>query len=274
MIYRKRGSSVRWENGVLVSVSEAGIVTEEHDLFSCEPEARDALPWPDADVVAVARQIETLAREVAVERLIVSAGIAEHECDGRMWSDETWRVHVALAHRGLRALVDLATFDTSEIAPIADALARCTTSSREAPARLRLAPNVTAALLPSLAGLAPPNVELWQTGGGIDGNGEAILEQRIAAPPYPNVYRPTYRMRPVRVPLNLQLRCAVADIDETRPRAIALLAPIDGLTLHVLVEDAARVYPATVRLVRIDAVAPPAAWYPYGAGSFGAEMML
>jgi hypothetical protein len=81
-------------------------------------------------------------------------------------------------------------------------------------------------------------------------------------------------MRAIRTPLDLELRCAVTTIDEARPRAIALLAPVDGLTLHVLVEDGSRVYPATVRVARIDAVAPPAQWYPYGAGSFGAEMML
>jgi hypothetical protein len=310
MIYRKRGSTVRWENGTLISVNETGVAIEEGDVFTCHPERsagrsfavsaaqddtlRAAPCHPERsegpssvqpgrsftvsaaqdDTLRVAHEIQAIARDVTIERLIVTSGVAEHECDGRTWSERSQRIHLSLAHRGLRTLIDLATFDTSGIADIANALARCVTTTRETPPRLRLAPPVTAALLPSLVGLAPPNVELWQTGGGLDGNGKAIIEQRIDAPPYPNVYRPTYRMRPLRTPLDLQLRCAVTAIDEERPRAIALLAPADGLTLHVLIVDGRRVYPAAVRIARIDAVAPPVAWYPYGAGSFGAEMML
>jgi hypothetical protein len=76
------------------------------------------------------------------------------------------------------------------------------------------------------------------------------------------------------MPHNLRLECDVTQIDEARPRAIALLAPADGLTLRVLVEDGPRVYPCTVRVTRIDAVSNERTWYPYGAGSFGAEMML
>jgi hypothetical protein len=207
---------------------------------------------------------------VSVERWIAVEGIAEHEYGDRTWSERTQRLHVALTHKRERALIDQATFDTTHIERIAAALARCE-EEREAPPRLRLAENVTAALLPLLLDLAPPNVRVIQTAGGVDGRGEDIVE---ATKEWPNWYRPSYRIRPLKAPLNLRLECDVTEIDPSRPIAIALLAPVTGLTLRLLVEDGGRAYPATVRVTRIDAVANERTWYPYGAGSFGAEMML
>jgi len=218
------------------------------------------------------------------ERLIVSHGIAEHECNGVRWQEETRRIHVSLTKKGIRVLIDRADFDLDPIERIARALGR-SGAERDAPQRIRLAPNVAAALLPSLVGVAPPNVELWQTGGGFDGNGEEIHDFRVApaTPPassgttgatWPNVFRPSYRFRPIRVPLNLRLECQVDLIDRDIPEAIALLAPVAGLILRVLVVDGRRVYPATIRVTRIDAVAGERTWYPYGAGAFGSEIML
>jgi len=114
-------------------------------------------------------------------------------------------------------------------------------------------------------------VRLVQTEGGVDGYGHPIVE---AESDWPNAYRPSYRMRPVRMPHNLRLECGDTAIDEHAPRAIALLAPISDLTIRVLVDDERRVYPATVPVDRISAVATERIWYPYGAGSFGAAMML
>jgi hypothetical protein len=80
------------------------------------------------------------------------------------------------------------------------------------------------------------------------------------------------------MPLQLRLTCDVQEIDRDRPLAMALLGPVqltdDGLMLRALIEDGARAFPATVRISRIDAVAAATTWYPYGGGSFGAEMML
>jgi hypothetical protein len=193
----------------------------------------------------------------------------------------------------------------NDVIRVASVLARADDIEREAPARLRLAPNVTAALLPSLVGIAPPNVRLVQTAGGVDGCGEPIVEvsssgflggprrsSEDAPPPEelrgtpgtrgteagPNRYRPSYRVRPVRMPLQLRLECDVTAIDADRPRAVALLAPVSvvsgQLVVRVLVEDGHRAFPATVRVARIDAVSDQRTWYPYGGGSFGAEMML
>jgi hypothetical protein len=256
VIYRKQGSVARWENGTLIRVTECGVAIEEGELFTCHPERSEGpslLPPPPRP-------------RIDAERIIVSTGIAHHQYGDRTWSEETHRFHAALVHGTLRALVDR----EEDALPVAEAL-RKAGPEREAPPRLRLAPNVTAALLPSLVGPAPPNVRLLQTAGGVDGYGYPIVE---AAGEWPNWYRPSYRIRPVRVPLNLRLECDVKEIDESRPRAIALLAPVEGLTLRVLMEEGPRVYPSTVRVTRIDAVADERVWYPYGAGSFGAEMML
>jgi hypothetical protein len=272
MIYRKQGSVARWENGTLVRVTESGVAIEDGDFFECYPEPGESVAEPSRRVVEIAESL-TVRPPVVIERLIISDGIAEHECDGRTWTEESLRFHASLVRGDVRALVD----SVDDVARIADALARLE-PERPAPPRLRLAPNVTAALLPALVDLAPPNVALWQTGGGVDGYGRPIEETRDA---WPNWYRPSYRVRPVRMPLNLRIECDVTEIDRDRPLAVALLAPPstslmagDGLVLRVLVDDGTIAWPASVRITRIDAVAQERTWYPYGAGSFGAELML
>jgi hypothetical protein len=309
MIYRKRGSVVRWENGTLVRVAESGIAVENEELFECRPESSGAVPnIEESDVIEAARAVQNTAAAagVAIERLIVIDGMAEHECDDRRWQDRTRRMHISLVRARTRAILDLGSFDMNDVVRVAEALARLDDVEREAPPRLRLAPNVTAALLPSLIGIAPPNVRLLQTAGGVDGCGEAIVETSSSeflgvprgsseepTPPeelrgtrgtevWPNRYRPSYRVRPIRMPLQLRLECEVTTIDVHRdavqPRAVALLAPVSiinsGLVLRVLIDGRDRAFPSTVRVARIDAVSNERTWYPYGGGSFGAEMML
>lgn len=286
MIYRKRGGVARWENGTLVRVTESGVAIDGGELFECYPEPGQTPSIDEARAIAAARTIEAAvalvaASGVTIERLIVSDGAAEHECiasGGRSpvrWSDRTERVHLSLVRAHTRALLDLGSFATGDVERVAGVLARAEEVEREAPPRLRLAPNVTAALLPSLAGITPPNVRLVQTAAGVDGEGAPIVE---AAGPWPNVYRPSYRVRPMRMPLQLRLECDVTAIDRDRPMAVALLGPVSvtagGLFLHVLVDDGRRAFPSTVRVARIDAVSDRRTWYPYGGGSFGAEMML
>lgn len=289
MIYRKEGIIDRWENGTLVHVQESGVAVEG-DVFECYPapssEGRRstdaAQPQPNSgedispsprrgELPQVARAIHDLIPPgVAVERLILTEGVADHEYDDRTWREESRRLHLSLTRDRIRALVDLASFDLSPVATIANALSRLT-SERPAPPRLRLAPNVTAALIPMLLSLAPPNIRLVQTATGIDGKGNLVEE---AAGDWPNWYRPSYRVPPMRVPLHLRIECDVTEIDAGRPIAVALLASVHGPVLRVLVDDGSSAYPATVRIARIDAVASERVWYPYGAGSFGAEMML
>ena len=250
MIYRKQGASVRWENGTLVRVTESGIAIEEGELFTCRPEGRSTLSVDATAVLEAVKAIEGLG--AAIERLLVTDGIAEHDLDGRTWREESRRIHLTFVRDRIRTILDLGSFDLARIRVVAEALGRLG-EEREAPLRIRLAPNVTAALLPSLIGLEPPNVRLSYT-----------IEP----------FRPSYRVRPVPVPANLRIECSVTEIEPDLPVAVAILEPVDGLTLRVLVDDGKASWPATVRVTRIDAVAAEAVWYPYGGGSFGAEMML
>ena len=250
MIYRKHGATARWENGTLVRVTECGIAIEEDGVFTCRPEGTTALSIDPARVIKTVREIEAIGANV--ERLIVSEGIAEHDLDGQKWREQSERIHLSLVRGQIRALLDLGSFDLHDVRVVADALSRLK-EEREAPSRLRFAPNVTAALLPSLIGVAPPNV---------------VLDYTV------DWYRPSYRVRPVKAPVNLKLRCDVTTIERDRPVAVAVLEPVHGLVLRVLIDDGKEAWPATVRVARIDAVATEVIWYPYGAGSFGAEMML
>jgi hypothetical protein len=181
---------------------------------------------------------------------------------------------VSLAAGSLRALIDRGDFDLTSIEAVARALAAAG-EERPAPQRIRLRPCVSAALIPSLIGTVPPNITLIQAGGGVDGKGVAIEERRLVLPPWPNWFRPSYRVRPVRMPLNVAAQPTLPTAErEPLPEAIALLAPVDGLAMRVLVIDGPHSYPATVRVTRIEAVGTREHWYPYGSGSFGAEMVL
>jgi hypothetical protein len=255
MIYRKQGAVARWENGTLIRVTESGVAVEEGDVFTCHPdpersEGEGPSPVDPARVMKTAQQIQSITNDI--ERLIISEGLATHDQDGRTWREHTERIHLSMTRGGIRAMLDLGSFDLAEVRTVAEAMARMQ-EEREAPFRLRLAPNVTAALLPALFGLEPPNVRLRYT----------------VAP-----FRPSYRIRPVTMPVDLRLECDVTEIEDGLPRAVAILEPVTGLVLRVLVDDGRIAYPATVRVARIDAVARETVWYPYGGGSFGAEMML
>jgi len=268
MIYRKHGTVARWENGTLIRVTESGIAIEDGEYFECRPLecGGSAAAFESGGIAAALQKLHGLP----FERLIITHGIAEHECEGRTWREETDRIHASLVHNKLRALVDSTTRRLDDIFRIARALQRAEENERTIE-RVKLEPNVTAALLPHLAGRTPPDVRLLQTAGGIDGYGNPIVE---AENDWPNAWRPSYRVRPVRMPLDLRLECASTHVDEDAPRAIALLAPVTGLTIRVLIEDARRVYPATITVSNIRAVSGDRIWYPYGGGSFGAALML
>jgi hypothetical protein len=274
-LYAKRGRSVRYENGAIVRAFESGEAVEDGPRFRCHPVRAPQLPDLDPDAVreTSARIRSRVSHPLSIERLVVSEGISEHRFGDRTWSERHRRVHLSLARAPFRVLIDLGDFDLAPVEEAARAFAAAG-PERDAPPRIRLAPPVAAALLPALVGVAPPNVHLVQSAGGRDGKGNAIEEHDAHEQPWPNWYRPSYRVPPVRAPLNLRARCAVTHVDENLPRAVALLAPVDRLTLRVLLDDRGRVHPATVHVARIDAIAQEVVWFPYGAGSFGAEMVL
>ncbi|HSP15501.1 MAG TPA: hypothetical protein VLV78_12185 [Thermoanaerobaculia bacterium] len=276
-VYRKFGRTLRYENGIFVRIEEAGEAVETSDTFSCKPISgaeRYSGPLNTEAVETAVEEVQSIVTPpLEIERLVVSEGLAEHEFGDRRWRETTRRVHLSIARAPLRAIIDLGDFDLSEARTIAEAL-REAGSEREAPQRIRLAQNVAAALLPSIVGITPPNVRLSQTAGGFDGKGRPIDACELTVTQWPNWYRPSYRSRPVRMPFHLRASCDVTEVDEVLPRAIALLAPPDGLMLRVLCVSEGEAFPAAVHVSRIDAIAPASRWYPYGAGSFGSEMML
>ena len=277
MIYRKRGSVLRWENGARIRVDERGMAHETEDTFFCEPDPASAPlpPFTPSDLDATAALVRFVAAQVSVERLLLVEGVAAHEYDDVQWEERTTRMHVALTHASLRVLLDLASFDVEAVERTADALLRVDLAETRVPDRIRTAPAVTAALLPILAGSAWPGARVVQTAGGRDGRGRPVIE---AERDWPNWYRPSYRVRPVRVPMNLRIEPQGGAIDATLPSAVALLGPPAGrapeLLLHVLLDDGTRTWPARVPLRKLLAATPPDGWYPYGAGSFGAEMVF
>jgi hypothetical protein len=296
-VYRKFGRVVRYENGIFLSVSEAGEAFEEDGVFHAQPAvdvpAQTRVSVPHSAGVDLAASLSKLQAYVAetqvnvaetpvnvaqtllsvrsgrIERFIASAGTASHETNGRKWTEESRRVHISLVNPPLRALIDLAAFEVEIVRMVADALARAG-SEREAPKRIRLAPNVSAALLPSLLG----ELAMEQTGGGFDGRGQPIETRAVTHDVPPNWYRPGYAVRPLRAWLNIRA-LPFGRIDPDAPLGIALLEPVHGTTLRVLCVDDGDVFPTTIDASHIAAVsrAEPV-WYPYAAGSFGVGMML
>ncbi|MGA8806953.1 MAG: hypothetical protein WB973_03675 [Thermoanaerobaculia bacterium] len=281
-VYRKFGRVVRYENGIFVSVSEAGEAFEKDGVFQAHPlveepaQTRVSVPHHDPELAAFVNETQAHVAQTLlsvqsgrIERLIASSGIATHETNGITWTEESRRVHISLANPPLRALIDLASFDLESVKTIANALARAG-AERDAPKHLRLAPNVSAAILPSLIG----ELAMEQTGGGFDGRGRPIETRAVTQDAPPNWYRPGYAVKPVRAWTNIRA-LPFGRIDPDAPLAIVLLEPVHGTALRVLCVDGGDVFPTTIDASRIDAVSrEQPIWYPYAAGSFGAEMML
>jgi len=285
-VYRKRGRTLRYERGLfgeaLIRVAEAGEAWEEGPRFGASPLGDDDEPLPevdDKDLSDAVAAIERLTRPpLILERLIVTEGNAEHEFDGRRWSDSMRRLHVSIVRKAIRVLFDCGDFDLRELRVAAEHLALAEREEEEAPPLIRLAPHVAAALVPALAGHRLPGMALRQLGGGVDGKGQPVDEIALGAPPWPNWYRPSYRARPQRMPMNAAVEADVAEMEEDVPRAVALLAPLlataDGLRLRVLCARGEKIHPVTIHVARVIGVAGARRWYPYGAGVFGVEMMV
>jgi len=293
--YRKRGSVVRYEHGVIVRVDEAGEAREVGEELIASPfEAAPGQGLPSEEILQFVSGVVALVAEgerraasgggnagllqadparrspqparLAVERLVVSEGVAEHEYGEVRWRDVTRRVHLSLTCGHHRALLDFAHFDLVTVERVAQALA-CVGSERPLD-RVRLAPNVTAALLPSLIG----TLELEQLPGDHDGYGAPVSGRPVEGMP-PNWFRPIYRLRPVRAWHNLRA-VPFGTLDGSVPEAIALLAPPTRTAVRVLCVDGGDVFPATAGVTSVRAVGNTGVWYPYAAGAFGAEMLL
>src|SRR5262249_3187274 len=133
---------------------------------------------------------------------------------------------------------------------------------REPPPRMTLAPRVSAAILHSL------DINLAQRAGEYpDGMGRPVETRAVEGEP-PNWYRPTYRVRPVRAWFNL-MALPFGRLDDSAPRAVARLDGDD-----VLIVDGESVYAARLRPGRVLAAGGATEWYPFGAGAWGADILL
>lgn len=238
--YRKWGRVVRYEHGRIVRVDEAGEAIESAELFLASPIA-ERVPLPDLDEAAVAAAARAIEELVQPERLLVSDGVAEHECNGVRWQERSRRVHAAIVLRGAapeRALVDLAGFDDVELF---HRIASANLGPEHRVDRVRVAAHLAASLLPQLVGLR----DLEQLAGAHDGKGLPIEARRVAGEP-PNWYRPSYRVRPRRAWLNLHARASAASADADAPVAIATMAPAEPHAFRLLCLDGGELFPVVV----------------------------
>ncbi|HEY6843075.1 MAG TPA: hypothetical protein VI391_02830, partial [Thermoanaerobaculia bacterium] len=182
------------------------------------------------------------------------------------WRETHRRVHLAIARPPIRALVDLADFRFDVVQRIVEALAKAG-GERDAPARMRVADNVGAALLPHLS------ITKIQMAAPHDGKGREIEERQVRGEA-PNWFRPSYRFRPRRAWMNVRA-VPFGEIDAPLPLAIALLAP-PARRARLLCVDGDRVFPAVITPARRPPLAARAShtWFPYAAGTFGTELMI
>jgi hypothetical protein len=249
MTYRKWGRTVRYENGTIVRVEEAGEAVEVDSEFRAYPIAeRRSLP-----------ELPVPSCQLRAERVVMSEGVAIHETNGVTWTERTRRMHISMVKAPFRMLLDQATFDAH--AMLLDLFARVE-GRREPPPRMTLAPRVSAAILHSLS------IDLAQRAGEHpDGKGRPV-DTRAAEGEPPNWYRPSYRVRPLRTWFNL-MALPFGKLEDSVPRAVARLG--DG---DVLCVDGDRVFATALKPGRILAAGGAAEWYPFGAGVWGADMLL
>jgi hypothetical protein len=249
MTYRKWGRSVRWENGTIVRMDEAGEAVERDGEFIAHPIAeRRELP-----------EVRIPKLELRSERVILSEGVAVHEIDGVTWTERARRMHISMVNAPFRMLLDQATFDVPH--DLLELFARVEGRS-EPPSRMTLAPRVAASILHSL------EIDLAQRAGEHpDGEGRPVETCAAEGEP-PNWYRPSYRVRPVRAWFNLTA-LPFGAVDDATPRVVARLGGDD-----VLVVDGDRVYAAALQPGRVLAVGGAAEWYPFGAGVWGADLLI
>ncbi len=274
--YRKQGVTVRSENGSLIEIIECGEAwTDSGGVFRARPVAgTGAVKLGPGRVNDCVRQLlAVIPRAVTVERLIVSEGDVAHECDDRRWTERTERVHLSLTRSNRRLQLDLASFDAAEVQPVAAAFASMEESGPDVPS-IRLSPLAGALITPLLTELKLAGVSVRQRSGTVDGRGLPIEDVEVDSAPWPNVWRPSYRVPPLSAPMQLVASHPATEIDRDLPCAVALLEPPRDSRLHVLLVQDGRSWPAVILLRSVRSIGGARGWYPVHAGSFGVEMVL
>ena len=216
---------------------------EEGELFECHPEpsGRCCRSSMDRRVSKTVDAVRAAVGDVVIERLIVSEGIAEHEykrqcgCRTPRWLDRAQPAHPPLSdtrtHAGdprsrlLRAGRCCARRATFSHGPRRRSVKRrrACVSRRTSPLHcfLSLVGHRAAERAPG------PDRGRHRRQRRADREAEELRGTR-GTEGWPNRYRPSYRVRPVRMPLQLRLECDVTAIERDRPVAVALLAPVSS----------------------------------------------
>jgi hypothetical protein len=304
--YVKQGQSLRFEwsgrGSGWVHTVEAGESLLEEGRFSCRPSASPPEPTLRDDAIRrLLEQLQEIVRHpLSIDRIVVSAGEAAHRwSDGdveRSWSDRAARLHLGLVHAG-EGWSHLLDAGAGEIEAIDLEPLRRVTAAAALPLRpigaplLRLAPAVTARLIPLLLsgasdGTATRRVRFTQratTPEQRDGRGAEIVEGPVSLLQPPNVWRPSYRFRPIASPLDVRLE-APGNLVSGIPEAVVVIEPLDGrdgtITGRLLVTDgeAAGVVHLQVAvqelLETIVTAAAGEVWFPAGTGCWGVPAMI
>ena len=285
--YEKRGSAIRLEmsrgDAVIVTVNEQGVAENDGGSF-----ASRSLAPPEDPEQSVSLEIESLARTLAqsprIERASVSSGISTHRVvDER--GERQWKTRDALAHISLRtpfgppieATIDGAHFLDwfHEIDVLLSRARRLRAATRAAALHFVLDPLAAAQLWAHVA--RSPHVEssLQQCARTIherDGAGDEIDEGPGSAGRRRNVFRPSYRYRPLRVPLNLKrLPFGTAVESDVRIVSFESLSGDSSIRGHAFVVDRGLLSFAEVHLdpAAIDFVGDTQLWFPIDAGVWG-----
>ncbi|HVT04909.1 MAG TPA: hypothetical protein VHL58_16210 [Thermoanaerobaculia bacterium] len=239
-----------------------------------------------------------------IERFTLTRGAALHRLqveDGdRYWPTTHERLHISLVHHGHRVELNLSCEDHSEISSLIRHTARALTAAKP----LGTGRIATASLMPAVAAqfwrvlvFSPAAAVLSQHAlrlqqkprqeGELDGNGAAVKVMDVVENPSWNVYRPSYRNRAVRLPLNVSVTIVGG---EREAEEISFLAMTRGpeLTLSGNLEATAlcsdlstgdffvasmRISPADF-CARIIAISDRLVWFPEMAGVFGSDTLL
>jgi hypothetical protein len=311
--YAKSGRTFRIEidarQKTAFRIEESGIAVLEKQHFRCFPaeDTAEISPPPHEELEAVVESVQLMVRgPLTIERLVAISGLSAHEFragqEHNRWNETAARLHVSVAHRGkgLRLLLDIGSskppdLDFSEFSEPLEALnaiapalkpTRCST--------LRLRPAVAAALWPALmenqpAGQALDFVQKTSEIMPFDGKGRHVVEGSLSrfrrSAEWPNFFRPSYRVRPLRAPLGIDLHLPHKSTANEVFDALALLAPCrtsdDSIRADLLCRDPqGRSFAATAVMksetwkAAIAGTGEQARWYPFSGGSFGRETEL
>jgi len=305
--YEKWGTTVRWSRNRTgesrLQLEEHGIATATDSLF--ESHSLPLAPSGSSTISVELPSIGLIAIEPFVERFVLTGGVATHQLEGggtrRSWTTNHQRLHLALRHGAHRVELHLGTNGdsltaiTDTISATAAALASSDRLERTWRTPVVLEPGVAAGFWKTIF-FSPASRSLLRSGlvveqrprhaTEVDGNGQAVLSVDLSENERPpNVFRPSYRTPPVRLPLNLSVTHR-RDRVEGAIRAIAFTHPpeltLDGfLETGMLCVDAVsgRSFRASVQIPpgdfceRIEGISRDLIWYPEMAGIFGSDSL-